>query len=275
MSGLELRTESGLVSGILVGGDDARPDLPLLACIHGGGCNGRYFDVEGHSTLSAARSRGFPVFLVNRPGYGGNRCIEGPSPISAGVPHIRGLIERARACVGAAGVFALGHSIGGAVALMLATTDREGSILGVAVSGLGDEPPPGAWDGLGEHAPASLAAADFLGPEGSWDWRTLTRLRQVSEPWDVREISEIRREWPCRWPEVARAVAPPVHLRLADHEAIWVTGQAVVDRMAAALTRSARVDAALLPDGGHLYELHRRGPELLAAQLDFAESCAT
>ena len=36
---------------------------------------------------------------------------------------------------------------------------------------------------------------------------------------------------------------------------------------------SPRVDAALLPEGGHVYEIHKRGPELIASQLDFLESC--
>ena len=63
----------------------------------------------------------------------------------------------------------------------------------------------------------------------------------------------------------------PVHLRLAEHEKIWETGPNVVFRMAARLEQAPLVDAALLPEGGHLYELHVRGLELIASQLDFVE----
>jgi hypothetical protein len=88
----------------------------------------------------------------------------------------------------------------------------------------------------------------------------------------MNEVVEIVEAWPRDWPQLAARVTLPVHLRLADHDGIWVTGEPVVRRMAAAMAASPLVDAALLPEGGHAYDFHRRGPESIEAQLDFLRS---
>ena len=46
-----------------------RQDTPLLVCLHGGGFDSRYFDAPGCSLLTQASAAGFPVVLLNRPGY--------------------------------------------------------------------------------------------------------------------------------------------------------------------------------------------------------------
>jgi len=279
MSGVTLQSNDGPLSGILLREATAGAG-PLLVCIHGGGCNARYFDLRGFSTAAAARVRGMAVLLVNRPGFGGNPPLGGEHAIQETAPLIRAFVEQVRAdeLGGGGDVVMIGHSIGGAIALAIASEPGELPLRAIAVSGIGDVPGPEVIK-LGSSSPEDVLAADgfaplFLGPEGTYSWQGPVALRRASEPWKASEVAEVVHEWPKRWPGIARRIEIPVHFRLAEHDRIWEAGHAAVARMADGLTRSARVDAALLTDGGHVYEVHKRGPELIASQLDFLESCA-
>jgi len=280
-----LRSADGTVSGRFLEPRERR-GLPLLACIHGGGSNGRYFRLKGRSLAEAAVARGFPVLLVDRPGHAGSPALPGSDPIAASVPLIHRFVDEVREVHGGGGkdghgkggVAVIGHSIGGAVALRLAATCGDRPLLGVAVSGIGDVSPPAVKamelpaDTTAFTPPPAFAEAIFHDPDRRLDWKALASLRAATEPWLVAEIAEIVNSWPRQWPAVAAAIGVPVHLRLAEHDRIWETGTAAVARMAAALGRAPHVDAALLRDGGHLYEAYRDGPALIAAQLDFLRS---
>jgi hypothetical protein len=113
-----------------------------------------------------------------------------------------------------------------------------------------------------------------MGPEGTYSWQAPVAIRRAAEPWRIAEVLYIVERWPKRWPDVAAAIELPVHLRLAEHDNTWETGRPVVARMAEQLRRSRLVDADLLPEGGHLYEVHKRGPELIASQLRFLRMAA-
>jgi prepilin-type processing-associated H-X9-DG protein len=253
-------------------------DRPLVACIHGGGCNALYFDLPGYSVAEAILRRNFAVLLVHRPGHGGNAALEDDKPIEKSAGPIRDFIDevRERHLPGSAGILIIGHSIGGAVAFTLASASRNWPLLGLAVSGIGDRP-GGELVALrssfsGGLVPAELMPNFLLGPRGTYGWRGPLALRHASESWSRAEVGEVLEEWPERWPRVASGVNRPVHLRLADQEGIWETGEAAVRRMASRLVGSPHVDAGLLPDGGHLYEIHHRGGELVRSQLDFFQT---
>jgi pimeloyl-ACP methyl ester carboxylesterase len=262
-----------LTSGSLFPAADA--GRPLLVCLHGGGCNSGYFRIKGCSTLDRAIELGFSVLLVDRPGHGGNPEMEGDRPIARMGPVIRNFIDEVRHAhlARADGIVMIGQSIGGAVALGIASERGEWPLRALALSGIGDLPAPVVrqwWSAPDpELAPADDTLSLFLGPEGSYGWQGPIALRSCSEPWRRAEVAEVVRAWPARWPDVAGGVDVPVHLRLAQHDRLWETGGNVVERMAAALSNAPAVDAALLPDGGHLYEIHKRGPELIESQLGF------
>jgi pimeloyl-ACP methyl ester carboxylesterase len=271
---LELRARDGSVSGLLArpdGADESR----LLVFIHGGGSNSGYFDLPRRSALKAALARGKPVLLVNRPGHGGNPGPASDRPIRDQVPAIETFIgEVLTAHFPRAQVAIVGHSIGGAIALMLAALRPEWPLTRIAISGIGDEPTPPVRDWWSQpdaevFPPESAAVSLFLGPEGTYDWQAPIALRRASEPWLQKEVAEIVRSWPLDWPQVAPQVTLPVHLRLAEHDNIWCASEAVARRMADRLSGSPLVDAAILPEGGHLYEIHKRGGELIESQLDF------
>lgn len=274
---------NGVVSGRLFRPAIERR-LPLLVCIHGGGSNGRYFELKGRSLAASAVARGFPTLLLNRPGHGGNPPLADKAPIAASVPLIRHFVDEVRGDAGLAGfgVALIGHSIGGAVALRLAAARGDWPLVGLAVSGIGDVSPPaitamppGGGGGGEAFAPSpAFSEALFHDPDRLLNWKALASLRAATEPWLAGEVAEIVFCWPSEWPTVAARINAPVHLRLAEHERIWGTGEVAVARMAAALGSSSRVDAALLRGGGHLYEAYRDGPALIAAQLDFLADCA-
>ncbi len=276
-----LTSDDGLVSGVLVEPESADDRLPFLACIHGGGCNGRYFDLKGSSLAKAAHGRGFTTLLLNRPGYGGNRALPGPFPIMETAPLIREFIERCRSehAPNSIGAALIGHSIGGAIALTIAAERGDWPMRSVAVSGIGDQSPPhfrslSGAEGETIEPPSELGDALFFDPERSLKWQPLASLRAAAEPWLVSELNEVLDRWPFEWREVAARIDIPVHFRLAEHERVWIGGPAVVQRMAAAFERSPRVDAAILPGGGHLFEASRGGPEFIAGQLDFIAASA-
>jgi pimeloyl-ACP methyl ester carboxylesterase len=249
-------------------------------CIHGGGCNSHYFEIASSSFVEEAAARGFTLLLVDRPGHGGNLELPGPRPICASVDVIRSFIDDVRRgqAIEAAPIALVGHSIGGAVAMMLGAKARDWPIASIAVAGIGDEPfpqmvntsfPPG---GTKAQPPEVLTEALFFAGGHPLSWKAIASLRAAAEPWLTAEVEEIVTLWPEEWPHVAAGIRVPVHLRLAEHERVWKSGSEVIDRMARALAGAAMVDARLLPGGGHLYEVSRRGPELIRSQVEFLEA---
>lgn len=244
----------------------------LVACIHGGGCHSGYFETGKLSLARALIDAGHAVLLVDRPGTRGRPLLDEEQPLAPSVGPIGDFIGQVwREHAHEVPVALVGHSIGGALALMIAAGLPDWPLAAVLVSGIGDEPPPLfiAWSTGRNGAPSMEAAGFFLGPEGTYDWRGLTQLRKVASPWNMSERLEVVNRWPALWHEIAPRIRAPVQLRLADGERIWVTGSAVARRMAAALVASPEVDAAILPEGGHLYEFHKRGPELATQQVEF------
>lgn len=241
---------------------------PLIVCIHGGGCNAGYFDLPGYSFCALAQARGYPLLLIDRPGHGRSVRMGGGFTASA-----RAILEHIHVTIRLRQNrrwYLVGHSIGAAIAIIIAGEMRSAGLCGVAISGIGAHPMPTAiaWGGAGTID--SDVAGDLLfGPPGSFSWRAPGALRGVAEPWDAEEVTETLNDWPARFAGSAQGVSVPVHFRLAEGERIWRTGTGEVARLAGAFTHVPWIDAALLPEGGHLYELHLRGHELMTDQLDF------
>jgi pimeloyl-ACP methyl ester carboxylesterase len=279
----KLMPGDGFVSGSLHAGR-AAPSAPLLVCIHGGGCNRRYFDLRGCSVRALAEERGFAVLLVDRPGYAGNSPLPSSArPIADGAAVIRDFINQVRKDHRPEShtVALLGHSIGAAIAIGIAAAPEPLPLRAIAVSGIGDQPPQAmldvelAPDAVRIPPPPELTERLFHDPERILKWQSVASLRRVAEDWLVAEIDEVIRIWPAEWRQTAAKVTVPVHLRLAEAERIWTSGSIVVKRMAAAFEAAPEIDAELLPEGGHLYEATARGPELVRSQLDFLWAHAT
>lgn len=249
-------------------------EAPLLLCIHGGGCNGGYFDLKDFSVARVALDHGFDVLLVNRPGHGGSAPPRTANPIREAADILPSYLRPIMADRGSPDLMVLGHSIGGAVAMMLAADGRT-TIRGVAVSGIGRVPSDAAraWlskDGATDPTPPPDF---FFGPEGSYDWRGPMALRKAVEPWRMDELQDVRVDWPAAFDAVAGAITVPVAFYLAEHERIWCAGVDDVANAAARFIRAPRVEAGVLPEGGHLYEIHKHGAKLAAQQIVFLKAC--
>ncbi len=270
-------THDGRVAGVLCTPTATLPEAPLLVCVHGGGCNGQYFDLKGVSLVHAAVGRGMAVLQIDRPGYGASAAPSGDvTPIVEAASAVHALVEavRARPAVAQRSVALIGHSIGGAVALTYAAGAAKAGLpllAAVCVSGIGDRPTAEVtgFSRRGSNGSTVEPPTDwFFGPEGSYGWKGVMALRAIAEPWRTDEVDEVVRDWPIRVADIAGAITCPVHVRLAEFERIWEADTEALRRISDAFTRTT-VDAAILPEGGHLYEVHRRGAELIAAQLDF------
>jgi pimeloyl-ACP methyl ester carboxylesterase len=274
------------VEGVLITSSDPRltsqlltcgqRDAPLLLCIHGGGCNSGYFNIRGFSVARAAMASGFDVLLVNRPGHGGSAPPRTAHPIDEAADLLPRHLAPIMAPRASRDLVVIGHSIGGAVALTLAAEARL-AIRSVAVSGIGRKPSDAARVWLAAKANLKGPNLDppsefFFGPEGSYDWRGPIALRKVVETWRPDELQDVRTDWPRRFDAVAGLIDVPVAFHLAEHERIWRAGAQDVADAAARFTRAPHVKSGVLPDGGHLYEIHKRGAELVALQLAFLKS---
>lgn len=273
-------TADGQVAGLLCSPATILPEAPLLVCVHGGGCNGRYFDLKGASLVQAAVARGMVVLQVDRPGYGASAAPgNAATPIVQGASAVQALVEavRARPELAQRPIALIGHSIGGAVTLTYAATAASAGwppLAAMCISGIGDRPTADVTGFFRRESAGSTVEppADwFFGPEGSYGWKGVMALRAVAEPWRTDEVDEVVRDWPGRVARIAAAVTCPVHFRFAEFERIWEADAQALRRIADTFTRTS-VDAAILPEGGHLYEVHRRGAELITAQLDFVLS---
>lgn len=254
---------------------------PLILCIHGAGCTGNYFDLSSNSLAEAAASRGMPTLLADRPGHGTSREALTGSAIDRSVDAAIALVNDVRAAhpsLDRQRVGLIGHSLGGVVALLVACRMAAAGDAPIAIcmSGIGDRHSEEYRSSLVQTTGATAQPTPYwlFGPGSSYDWRGITALRGAAAPWRAAELDELHRSWPDRWAETAKAVTAPVHFRLAEFERIWEATPAAIERIAKAFSHALSVDAAIAPDGGHLYEAHLRGPELVASQLDFIARAA-
>src|SRR5580692_13125501 len=72
-------TVDGQTISALTAGPRSSPGRPLLAALHGGTYNARYFDVAGSrhgSFMDLAAGLGYSVISFDRPGYGASSALD-------------------------------------------------------------------------------------------------------------------------------------------------------------------------------------------------------
>ena len=132
----------GSFTGRMATPSAAAAPAPLVIAIHGGTYTSTYFDVADHSLLERAARNGIAAIAIDRYGYGGTPFIEDMSILGQAAA-----LREALASVwdehrgDAAGAVLIGHSIGAAIALAVASDPGRLPLLGVAVSGIGVRTP--------------------------------------------------------------------------------------------------------------------------------------
>ena len=257
---------------------------PLVIALHGGTYSSAYFDLPGYSLLERADALDLPVLAIDRPGYGDS------PPLPVGQDTLRGnadfLAKELTAAWdahggGARGVFLIGHSIGAGIAMMVAAQALDWPLLGLAVSGVGLHTPDhsrDAWASLPDspfvELPPPLKDEVMFGPSGSFAPDMPGASHAADAPVPRTEILDIVTTWHNQVADVAAAIKVPLHYRQAEHDKLWIVDEGEVRGFAAALSASARVDAALLKGTGHCIDFHLLGPALQVQQLGFAMECA-
>jgi pimeloyl-ACP methyl ester carboxylesterase len=274
---ITLETDAGSVTGFFVPGAAGQP---LLVCIPGGSYNAQYFDVPGHSFLKAAADRGSAVAALNRPGYEDSTPLAPPT-FAGNATAIALALEDLWARHGArsAGIVLVGHSMGGAVAIHLASGPRSWPLLGIAVSSIHVDAPEAvtqAWNAM--PADSSIEFRDeqriqfMYGPQGTYDPAVLAAAAPACSPVPVAELLEVVHDWITDFPTVAARVDVPVHYALAEHDRLWISTAENMDAFAKAFAVAPSVTAHYLLGTGHNIDHHHTGGQYRAAVLDWARA---
>ena len=275
---------AGLSGRSVPRGSGGDAPFPLVVALHGGTYTSRYFDLAGCSLLARAAALGMPVLAPDRPGYGDSPMLaHGGGSLRDNADFLAGAIgEGWRAHGGeAAGVVLIGHSIGAAIALMVAGEALDWPLLGLAVSGVGLHTPDdsrAAWAALPDSVmvdlPPPVKDQVMFGPLGSLGAGMPGLSHQADAPVPRAEIIDIVQTWHDQAPGVLARVRAPVHYRQAEFDRLWIVDDAEVDGFGRALSASARVDGAMWRGVGHCIDFHRGGEALQVQQLGFALECA-
>jgi pimeloyl-ACP methyl ester carboxylesterase len=259
-------------------------DIPLIVAIHGGTYTSQYFDIPGYSLLDRAAELGIPIVAIDRPSYGGSTAAEPSESIimtnAEVLDHLIGELWQAWGA-GTAGVFLIGHSIGGAVVTAVAASQPAWPLLGIAVSGCLLQVPDGpreAFNALPDitmiELPTPMKDSVMFGPA----WTHDAAMPEASHPSDTQvpraELIDINNGWIDRVRSVAAKVTVPVHSRQAEFDYLWITDEQQVRGFGDAFVSSARVDARLIWSAGHCIDFHRAGAGLQLSQLGFALECS-
>jgi pimeloyl-ACP methyl ester carboxylesterase len=247
--------------------------ISLIVCIHGGGCNGQYFDLPEFSFADVAINAGHAVLVVDRPAHGASPCIAAESSIRKAADLLPLVVAKAWDVMsfGELPVTLFGHSIGGAVAMHCAAQSPELASC-LVTSGIGTRPSDLVMDW---HRSLSddnvlLPSEFFFGPEGSFDWRAPIAIRKCAEPWRRSDIDEILLNWPNEFKAISNRIVAPVLSIFSEHERIWEIDEAALETMCRSFAGSiAAVEIAA--GGGHLYEVHRNWSEHAARIVMFIE----
>ncbi|WP_063761396.1 alpha/beta hydrolase [Streptomyces exfoliatus] len=267
------------LSALLALPDDVPPRATVVA-LHGAGMSGGYFDGSAHpdaSLLGLGARLGYAVLAVDRPGYGDSAPVlpRGCDRQEQSALLRAALAEFAATHETGAGMFLLGHSYGGMLALTAAAdglasggTASGVPLLGVDVSGCGRRlavdpvPPEGSLRRTARH----------WGPLRCYPPDTFRSSQTLVGPVPERERGDAG-AWADLFPGVAARVRVPVRLTFAAHEAWWRQDDAELAQLASAFTDAPRVLVERQPQAGHNISLGWAARAYHLRALAFAEDC--
>ena len=276
------RSYSGLTN--IGAGVDAAPGAPLVIALHGGTYSSKYFDIPNYSLLDRGAAAGVPVIALDRPNYGDSSSLESDgSIIFDNAEVLNAAIGSIWAQYGAghAGVVLIAHSIGGAVATIIAASAPSWPLLGLATSGCCVQVPSESADAWAQlppipmiDLPVPLKDQLMFGPPETYD----SAMPAASYPSNTlvpkAELLDITGGWIAKRAETTAKVAVAVHHRMGEFDHLWVTSQDEIDEYKAGFTSAASVDAALQLGSGHCIDFHLPSAEFQGSQLAFAQACA-
>jgi pimeloyl-ACP methyl ester carboxylesterase len=264
-------------------GRDAAADTPLVIALPGGTYTSVYFDVPGYSLLDRAAALGISVLALDRPGYAGSTALPpAESTIERNAERLDEAIGKIWNDAGssARGIFLIGHSIGGAITVEIASRRPAWPLLGIAVSGAGlaTTAADGArYSGLPPipmiELPPAIKDRMMFGPPWTFAADAPERSHVADAPVPRAELIDITHSWSERVRGLAAKVNVPVHYRQAQFDPLWTLGNDQIEGFAAAFSAAPFVDARSFDGAGHCIDFHRLGLAFQLEQLEFALRC--
>lgn len=253
---------------------------PLIVALHGASYDMRYFDAPGCSVHERAHAAGLSMISITRPGYpathGSASSQESFERVSATLDSVIGEVWRMLG-PGHAGVVLIGHSVGAAIALHVASRRPRWPLLGVAVSGVGDIPakgPASVFASTPRHLclemPFEQVRHFFYSSESSDESTTFDSLAGLLVPFPASDVVEVNTTWCDQLPLVAEKVDVPVHYTLAEWDSLWEVDDERVSAFCSYFTNSPRTWGSVCHGVGHNIEHHAAGYGYVTSVLEFA-----
>ncbi|MGW6427393.1 alpha/beta hydrolase [Nocardia sp. NPDC055053] len=241
-----------------------------VVAIPGTGMRAGYFDgqtLPSTSLLALGAQLGFTVVALDRPGYGlsSERWPNGQSLADQTTTVRAALATFAAENPVGAGIFLLGHSLGGMVALSVAAASGGGGVLAVDVSGCGHHYAPGAWRSAGRThrcwGPLSLYPPNTF--RSSSGLVASTPRADILAAWS----------WPRRFRSIAERLTVPVRFTFAEHEQIWRHDRQALGELTTRLAHAERVVVDEQPHAGHNISLGWAARSYHLRCFGFIEEC--
>ena len=272
----------GIFSGRVSSAERIEGSRPLVIAIHGGTYTSTYFDIPDHSLLDRAGRNGIVAIAIDRYGYGATPFTSDMTILGQAAALREALVKVWNDHKGdATGIVLIGHSIGAAIALGVASDPGKLPVIGVAVSGIGVRT-PGAhsdmWNSLPDlptvEMPGPVKDQLMFGKPGSFSAAMPAASHPAGAPVPKAELVDIVGGWQKQAAAVCAKIKVPVHYRQAEHDQLWVVDRSEIEAFAWRFNNAPRVDAAMVPNTGHCMDFHSVGAGLQLQQLGFALQCA-
>ena len=223
------------------------------------------------------------MLSVTRPGYPATEETAAAQPGFAGTAAI---LDTAvgdawrRFGRGHPGVVLVGHSVGAALSVHIASRRPAWPLLGLAVSGVGDRPakgPAAMFGGMPRDRvldmPFNRVSGTFYSPEALVDPAMNGVLADLLVPFPSADVVEVNTDWCTDLPRVASGVGVPVHHTLAEQDGLWQVDDDASARVGRYFGSSPRVVTQVFAGAGHNIEHHPSGHEYVGSVLSFTRSC--
>jgi pimeloyl-ACP methyl ester carboxylesterase len=255
----------------------------LLVALHGGTYTSKYFDTPSSSLMELCASLGYSILALDRPGYGTATSVPFDQLSFDGqIPILQQALAEIWNEYGqqSAGMFLIGHSIGGMIALLLAAEKPPERLLGVNMTGAGglyNEQTKVAFASLVSDEPTvmmtiAIKLRAMYGPEWSYPAEQAQYDPQRDVPTAAIELAEAQR-WGARMPGVAAQVHVPVQFIVPEYDHIWRSDAEALSPVAAMFSAAPFVDVGVQRLAGHSVELHTLARAFYLKILCFVEEC--
>ena len=255
----------------------------LIVAIHGGTYSSKYFDTAPSRLLEFCASLGYSILALDRPGYG--TAISVPQDqlsFDGQVAILRQALEKIWDDYGqqSAGMFLIGHSIGGMISLLLAAENPHERLLGLNMTGSGaiyQTQTSAAFATLMNDAPAvmmeqPIKVAVMYGPPWSYPEEQANQDPERDVACPMPEFREAQK-WGVRLPQVAADVHVPVQFFVPEYDGIWRGDLEALSHVAEMFSAAPFVDVGMLRMMGHSAELHTLARAFYMKILSFVEEC--